>query len=294
MNRQIFTTERIKNPIKILIACFLILLAYSNLFAQYRGAPVQKDKLLRVLRTKQLPTGDIVKVINRNGVNFELTPTVRNELIAAGATPAVLRAVLNNSRIAAKNRNSTETVENRKASTTVNTTPSTYNGLVEQGINAYKKSGNIQQAILLLSEAARMEPKNPVAYQSLGFVFLYGLRDFVQAEKHMREALNLNGTVEFLVLHDDNEKFTQMCEGSLFISREKIRFVSNKNVHNFESAMPNVADFKVDNISTSLWGKRSVFKFTLHTGNSNSKLRFAGLTEKSQESEMIKRLLGKS
>lgn len=291
MNKQFFIIKLRKNFIKTSLACFIVLLAGSSLFAQYRGAPVQKDKLIRVLRSKQLPTSDIVKIISRNGVNFELTSTVRNELTAAGATPAIIRAVLNNSRTTVKSGEKSENNLKISASTAI---PRTYNGLVEQGINAYKNSGNTQQSILLLSEAARMEPKNPVAYQSLGFVFLYGLRDFAQAEKYMREALNLNGTVEFLVLHDDNEKFTQMCEGSLYISRDKMRFVSNKNVHNFESAMTNVADFKVDNISTPLWGKRSVFKFTLRAGNNNPKLRFAGLTEKSQESEMIKRLLGKS
>ena len=98
MNESGFT--KLKTFTKCLLACFLILASGINLFAQYRGAPVKKDRLIKALRSKQLQTRDIVAVINSNGVDFRLTPETRRILIAAGARPEVIKAIADNLRIA--------------------------------------------------------------------------------------------------------------------------------------------------------------------------------------------------
>ena len=68
MNGSSFTAKMLKGFFKPALAFFLIFAACVNLFAQYKGAPVKKDRLLKALRSKQLQTSDIIAVINSNGV----------------------------------------------------------------------------------------------------------------------------------------------------------------------------------------------------------------------------------
>src|SRR5215213_7316681 len=103
MNGLSFTAKNFRNFIKIALAGFLILASGINLFAQYRGAPVKKDRLVKALRSKQLQTRDIVTVINSNGVDFTLTPDTKKLLIAAGARPEVIKAVADNLRFPSNN-----------------------------------------------------------------------------------------------------------------------------------------------------------------------------------------------
>jgi hypothetical protein len=91
------------NFIKVTAACFLIIISGSNLIAQYKGAPVKKDRLVQAIRSRQLQTRDIVTIIKTNGVDFPLTSSVKKTLVAAGARPEVIEAVSNNLRSSSKN-----------------------------------------------------------------------------------------------------------------------------------------------------------------------------------------------
>ena len=72
---------------------FLFLTATSVVFGQYSGEPVQKDRLIQVLRSKSFQTSDIIKIIAESGVDFKLTPMLESELVAAGARSPVIDAV---------------------------------------------------------------------------------------------------------------------------------------------------------------------------------------------------------
>ncbi len=98
MSEQIFTNTRAGIFIKAAIACLLLLTVYGNVSAQYRGTAVKKEKLVSVLRSKQLQTREIVAIVKSNGVDFELTPTVETELVGAGARPEVIEAIRGNYR----------------------------------------------------------------------------------------------------------------------------------------------------------------------------------------------------
>jgi len=87
-----------KMIIKTAITCLLVLFAAGSLLAQYKGNPVKKEKLLSVLRSKQLQTREIVAVIKSNGVDFQLTSAAEGELTAAGARAEVLSAIRENYR----------------------------------------------------------------------------------------------------------------------------------------------------------------------------------------------------
>ncbi|MBK8303733.1 MAG: hypothetical protein IPK98_10175 [Chloracidobacterium sp.] len=45
----------------------------TGVLAQYKGNPVKKEKLVKVIRMKQLSTREIVAVIKTNGVDFKVT-----------------------------------------------------------------------------------------------------------------------------------------------------------------------------------------------------------------------------
>jgi hypothetical protein len=292
MKRSIFTIKSPELLIRIISFVFLILMAVGYSSAQHTGAPVKKDNLVQVLRSKQFQTRDIVTIINRNGVDFQLTPTVKNSLVAAGARPEVIQAVSSNLRGAAKNNNETAKAGN-SASRRKQSAPD-YDDLLGQAIYSYKEQRNAKGAVSILETAARTRPENPAAYQMLGYIYLYGLNNFAQAEKSMHDSIMNGGSAVFRVFHDDNGKFTGLCTGSLYISKDTMRFESDDNVHTFETSAVNIDKIKLDKVSTKTWKNRSVFKIHLKIGTAEAKFRFAPLTGKPEESKMVERFIASS
>ena len=286
MNESGFT--KLKGLLKPALACFLILASGINLFAQYRGAPVKKDRLIKALRSKQLQTRDIVAVINSNGVDFKLTPETRKILVAFGARPEVLKAIADNLRIApgddstfAKNNRSNR---NKKL-------PPNYDDLLDEAMYFYKDRENPKDAVRYLQTAVKMDPKNPKAYQMLGFVNLYGLNDAAQAEKLMRQSIANGGSAVFRVYHDDTGNFSGRCSGSLYISPDSIRFESDDNRHTFETSTVNIEKFKLDTESNRDWKKHSIIKVYLNFGKDKAKFRFAPISGNAAESAMVERIV---
>src|SRR5215216_987975 len=88
---------------------FVCLTTTSAALAQYKGAPVKKDKLVSVLRSRQLQTREIVNVIKSNGVDFQVNDLIAAELTGAGARPEVIDAARGNYRAAAVAKTTTTT-----------------------------------------------------------------------------------------------------------------------------------------------------------------------------------------
>jgi tetratricopeptide (TPR) repeat protein len=280
-----------KSFIKIITAGFLILINLTNLFAQYRGAPVKKDRLIKVLRSRQLQTRDIVAVINSNGVDFNLTADTRQALIAAGARPEVIQAVSNNLRIAPGNSLTASKADKRKIFKRDKPVPPNYDDLLDQALYSYKDEENPKGAVKYLEAAVKMNPKKSAAYQMLGFVNLYGLNDLMQAEKLMKESITNGGSAVFRVYHDDNGNFNEKCSGSLYISPESIRFESDDNRHTFETSTINIDKIKLDHESTKIWKNHSVFKVFLKIGKDRANFRFAPISGVEEESRMVGRFI---
>ncbi len=284
-----FEIRKGKSFVKIAAVCLLIFIVGVNSFAQYRGAPVKKDRLIKALRSKQLQTGDIVTIINRNGVDFGLTAEVRKALVAAGARPEIIRAIEENSRFST----------NRNEATAKNKIPvrppaPNYDELLDQAIYFFKDQKNPRSAVQFLETAAKMNPKDPKAFQMLGFVNLYGLNNLAQAERYMRESIENGGSAVFRVYHDDNGNFMRRCSGSLYISPESIRFESDDNQHTFETLTVNVDKIRLDRESSKVWKKHTIFKVFLKLGNTEAKFRFAPITGRENESKMVARMVMES
>lgn len=162
-----------------------------------------------------------------------------------------------------------------------------YNDLLEQAMFNYKDQKKPQDAVQLLETAVKIKPNDPAAYQMLGFVHLYGLNNLTEAREYMRESIKNGGSAVFRVLHDDNGNFVKHCIGSLYISPEDIRYESDDNIHTFETSTVNIDKIKLDRESSTIWNNRSIFKVFLKIGNAEAKFRFAPVSGKVEESNMV-------
>lgn len=352
----------------IIIGAFLLILSGSgSLFAQYKGNPVKKEKLVGVLRSRQLQTREIVTVIKTNGVDFQVTDLVAAELTGAGARPEVIAAAKANYRAAvvtaakgagaktkftgqplakdavitllqngvtdaqvrknveARGVNFKPTVadktEVKKAGGSVallnlmtasyvdpnqnaasNNDPAgksggsdKYESLVDKAVVQYDTSKDTPGAITTLQQAVQADPNEARAYQQLGYMYLYGQKNFDEAEKNMREAINRGGSAVFRVFHDHDGMMKETCQGSLFIAKDTVRFESDDNKHTFETSDANIKDVKMNSLFKTFYKmKAGSFKIILKSGETDSvKFSFAPLTDNALESKMIIRLIGK-
>ncbi|MDQ3130413.1 MAG: hypothetical protein M3Q99_06585 [Acidobacteriota bacterium] len=291
MKSPIFAVKKRKSLVKITTACLLILIVSSNLIAQFKGAPVKKGKLIQAIRSRQLQTSDIVSIINSNGVDFRLTPEVKRSLIAAGARPEIIQAVLNNPRLPLKNNSVVAKAEKKNIIRRNKLAPPSYDDLLDQAIYSFKDQRNPKGAVRILESAAKVKPQNPAAYQMMGFIKLYGLSNFAQAEVSMRKSVMNGGSAVFRVYHDDNGNFLGRCTGSLYVSQDTLRFESDDNIHTFETSTANIDKIKLDTESTRIWKKHSIFKIFLKFGKEKAKFRFAPLTGELEESKMVERFI---
>jgi len=286
MQKPDFKIENKKSLFTAFAAVFLIFITALSSFAQYKGAPVKKERLMKALKSRQLQTGDIVTVINSNGVDFELTNDVKKSLIAAGARPEVIKAIEENQRVA--DNNSAKSKRRNKKSA------ADYDELLNQAITIFKDQKNARSAINYLEAALKIKPKDPKAYQMLGFINLYGLNNLTEAQKYMRESIVNGGSAVFRVYHDDNGNFIKRCSGSLYISPEKIRFESDDNQHTFETSTINIDKIKLDKESSKIWKDHTIFKVFLKIGKAEAKFRFAPITNNVQESQMVAQFVEES
>jgi hypothetical protein len=354
------------SALSLLAGCLIILTAAVGASAQYKGSPVKKDKLVNVLKSRQLQTREIVRVIKSNGVDFQVSEDVEEELVGAGARPEVIAAAKanyrapvgvarNNTTNAApskftgdpitkdaiitllqngvpdaqvrknvgargvnfkpsptdqqqiRNAGGTVALINLIAASYVNPNQNAaanndtaangsdkYDELVEKAVVQYDSSKDVKGAISTLQQAISTDANEARAYQQLGYMYLYGQKNFAEAEKYMQEAINRGGSAVFRVFHDHGALMTSVCQGSLFIAKDTVRFESDDNIHTFEAADTDIKEAKMNNRFAAMFNaKAGAFRVVLKSGDKNKNFNFAPLTDSPKESEMIVRLIGK-
>jgi hypothetical protein len=260
-----------------------------------------KDRLLKNLRSKSVSNGALLDMIERNGVSFETTSSVEKELAAAGASPAIITAVKN----AYQGGNRASFDDNDSGSSFGGS--SRYESMIEQAIESYNRDVNANlpansegrvEAIKTLVGAAKLEPNNPVAFQQLGFMTLYGtLNGFTASEANFRKAIELGGSAVFRVFHDHDGIFQDTCQGSLYVSKDGVRFESDDNKHTFDATDSNIKQVKTNSSwKRAFQTKSGSFKIVLNdqSDKDGKKFSFAPLTDNIEESKMVIRLIGKS
>jgi len=249
--------------ILLVLAAFFVLSAAETALGQYKGLPVKKEKLLNVLRSRQLQSREIVAVIKSNGVDFRVTGPVEQELFSAGARPEVIAAAKAN-----------------------------YRG---PGGKAPAPTGddddfNTQRTVSDLERRVRSNPKGYLSYQQLGYQYLLA-KNYVEAEKYMREAMTRGGSAVFPVLHDHNGTFTAGCTGTIYVTTGGVQFESNTEV----SDTFGIPDSSIKKISMNS-GLLNVFR--AKSGSFQVKLdgrnyNFAPVSGNSTESKLLIKLVGK-
>lgn len=277
--------KNIKSLYLLTLMAFCIGIFPSNSLAQktYVGTPVTKDGLIKALKLRQFNTVDFVAIINKNGCEFRLTEDSQKELVKAGARPEMIEAIRRNFRGVLKVKP---------------TTSNTYEGLIDQAVNLYDSANSANRAIEILNQAVALDPNKYRAYQMLGYVTLYGKRDFKKAEEFMKKAINLGGSAVFRLKHAHDYNFFKGCEGSFYISKGGIRFEGDDNQDTF-----NVRDSEIVKINNqgkwsgvfTLKVKGGIFHIVIRekNGTENDKYQFSPLTGKDEERKMIIRLIGK-
>ena len=258
---------------------------------------VTKQNLLRILRGKTMSNGAIVDLIEKNGVNFETTSAVEKELTAAGASPVVVAAVKS-----AYEQTGRAAIEPDAPVSNSNR----YESLISDAIETYNRDVNANlpansngrlEAIQILIKAAQMQPNNPIAFQQLGFMTLYGtLNGFSAAEMSFRKAIDLGGSSVFRVYHDHDGIFKDVCQGSLYVAKDGVRFESDDNKHTFDATDANIKQVKTNSSWKRAFQTRSgSFKIVLNdeSDKDGKKFSFAPLTDNIEESKMVIRLIGK-
>lgn len=300
-NRDFFKTK--------LFASFILLCMSLSAFsiaskAQTESGAASKEKLIRLLESKQYQAADIAEVIRKIGVNFQLTPEIERELIAVGARPVVISAVRSSYRPAIpegkniggkslpqKNQNAPK-IPNSAGKSSTN-----YDVLIDQALALFYKEQKTDRAVETLQRAVKIAPRDSRAYQSLGFMYLYGYRNFREAENFMQKAVELGGSAVFRVRHSHDKTFSYTCTGSLYITRSAVKFESDDNRHTFQT--PDSGIVKIAELSSLrrlFQRKGGAFKIVLRDRKEDDKdtFNFSPLTGKSEESEMIINLVGKS
>lgn len=269
------------------------------------GKPFSKNELLKIVRAKASSNGVILDLIETRGVEFETNASVEREFITAGASPAIITAMKSAYRGSGSNYNENTTTYGDYKPGGGRTKPGAvnYDDLIGQAIEVYNRdvSSNMPvnsagrlSAIQILNQAVTLKPNNPIGYQQLGFMTLYGTSNgFSAAENNFKKAIELGGSAVFRVYHDHNGVFTETCNGSLYVSKDKVRFESDDNKHTFDVSDDDIKNIKTNSSFIKMFqNKPGSFKIVLKSGD-NKNFNFAPLTENNEESKMVIRLIGK-
>jgi tetratricopeptide (TPR) repeat protein len=253
------------------------------------GTPLSKDAIIALLENGVADL-KIRSDVEARGVNFKATAKDKTDVRNAGGSIA-LATLVEHSYL---DPNESAAGANDVASGGSNK----YNSLIDLAIQQYDVQKNSAAAIETLKQAIALDPAQPRAYQQTGFAYLYGQKNFKEAENYMKQAIDHGGSAVFRVTHDHGMVGAN-CEGSLFIARDTVRYESDDNKHTFETADGNINKVKIDKglfstFSTALKNKGGAFRFELKTGEKDSKnYVFTPKTNDSEESKMIIRLIDK-
>lgn len=263
----------------------------------FNGAPLTKDAVIALLQNG-VPDAQVQKNIGARGVSFQMNPDIAKELKAAGGSDALVGTIFG----AFKGSLEPELKPEPKIDP-AKTAADAYDDLINQANDSYNSStaadsSQVNQSLQFLRKAAQLDPNNPIAFQGLGFQSLYGLTagNFGEVEGYFNKAINLGGNAVVRVYHDHNGTFYDVCEGTLYISKDAVRFESDNNVHTFETAKDNVQQVKLNNAFKQMYQeKKGSYKIVLKSEDAKGvKFSFAPLTQNLEESKMVVRLVGKS
>jgi hypothetical protein len=274
----------------------LILLCPAWLSAQkYVGNPVTKPRLIKTIQSKQIALPEIVTLIKTNGVDFQLTAAVEQELSAVKTRSQIIDAVRANFR-APKG----PTVVNKGGSAKGNAESSDekYEQLYYQGlglIDQLRSATNRQQALNIAQSmkdiglrAIKLNPSRPDAYKVVGSAALL-TGNFMEAEKYGNEAISRGGSLAFPVYHLSGTPHIEI----LYIGNGFITVESDQKLFQYNGR--EVAGVDLRENYNAPGGMVSVFRILAAKNNAPAEWFFSPAnTGSAGESELIMRFIQKN
>jgi hypothetical protein len=244
------------------------------------GPPLSKSEIVTLLQSGT-PVSRVEQFVDARGVNFALNAQISKEITSAGGNRSLLGAIGEKAPVATNN--SSAPVKNVTAP--VSAGPD-YDDLTDQAISAMQ-ANNASSAIRLLQKAVTMDTAKPTAYQLLGFAYLYGNRDIITAETHMRAALDRNGVATFRVYHDHDGFFKTFCLGTFFVGKLGLTFKADDGNHTFEAQKVKIKEVEINDFVGSEYGAFHVKVYQDDKKKSSKNFNFAPATTKKDESKLV-------
>jgi len=158
-----------------------------------------------------------------------------------------------------------------------------------------------------LNQAVQLDPSRPQAYNFLGELELYSMRQLGPAVQHYKAALEHGGEATFHVFHDHGGTgFTRHCSGWLSVSKSGIRFEAFDSLHKFRATSSEIFEAKRNRLGGGQVGPLriggngntttdvSAFHIRLH-GSKGENYNLAPMSNfKDAERELILDIIGKS
>jgi hypothetical protein len=264
--------------------------ATAALAQKYTGSPVTKDRLLRVVRSKQFAVPVIIKQIKFSGVDFELTPAVDRELRAAGAQQQIIDAVSSSYRYAGRTSNIPPPVRDEPGEK--------YDQLYYSGIEALARIpaasspaevGMISRTVIDLgTQGIRAQPARFEAYTLVAAANLV-TQNFTEAERFAQQAIDRGGSLAFPVYHLAGVPHLEF----LHVGKGFVTVQSDQKFFEFDGA--ETAGMRQE--SPYLMGGVAVAVFSMSTvknGRADVWYFAPGTTGTIQEAQMIMRLIQKN
>lgn len=271
----------------------------SNTNANFTGTPLSKDAVVALLQNG-VKDAQVQQNVRQRGVSFQMNPQIAREIKAAGGSDALVGVMFSSYSGGAADSGGGNRPNKNAAGNVIETSNSaaanSYDGLIDQAVDLYDNKKDKPGAVASLQKAVALAPTSPRAYQLVGYMSLYGMQNFADAENNWRKAIELGGSAVLRVFHDHNGVFTETCNGSLYISKDGVRFESDNNVHTFDTPDANIKSVKVNNtFLRAFQTKAGSYKIALKGGDDSGgkNFNFAPLTGSTEESKMVVRLIGK-
>ena len=272
------------------ISFCLLLMSTSDALAQYKGLPVKKEKLVKVIRTKQLSTREIVAVIKTNGVDFKITPLIEAELSGAGARPEVLSAATENYRAPASQK--------QPAPRPIETTAEDYDQLYDRAydtlsrivtVTSLDQASQISRSVLEISNRAiKLDGSRPDAYKLVCTNHIF-MRNFVEAERNCQMAIDRGGSLAFPVYHLSGTPHLE----TLYVAKNWLSIESNQKLFQFIGR--EVSNLRNENDYDLVTAKVAVFSMqTYKDGRQDIWHYTPGNTGTTQEANMIMQLINRN
>lgn len=238
--------------------------AIASKYIAVNNSPLTKNEILDMLQKKVVPS-KIESTVEKRGVSFNLDATTTSQIKQAGGSNSLIGAIASKYVASSTPSNTTNTTITTSLSLSAG-----YYDCIDRALAAFRAK-NLPLVTSETLKAIAIDDKLPQAHTLLGFANLYLAGNVNDARKYFTNALDRGGEVSFVVINDRKSvsdkvfiamegggaidqltkkipgfgrkpatptttaaAFTDSCKGSLFISKNRVKFQADDNKNSFD------------------------------------------------------------